>query len=103
MPAQLYDPDSGAGGGRPAGKARRLRIPPVFEGGATQPPGMHRPSNAARLLPRAAMAQEKPKSLYDGLGGVYSIATLVDDFIEWLLEAELIDVFASAGFSDVAM
>ena len=36
------------------GKARRLRIPTVFEGGATQPTGMHRPSNAARLSPRAA-------------------------------------------------
>lgn len=31
------------------------------------------------------------------------IATVVDDFMERLLEAELIDVFASAGFSDVAM
>src|SRR6266851_2066853 len=32
------------------------------------------------------MAQEKPgKSLYDRLGGVYSIATVVDDFIERLL------------------
>src|SRR5947207_6308780 len=39
---------------RPAGKARRPRIPGVFERGATQPAGMHRPSNAARLSPRAA-------------------------------------------------
>src|SRR5437899_9706191 len=38
---------------RPAGKARRPRIPGVFERGATQPAGMHRPSNAARLSPRA--------------------------------------------------
>jgi hypothetical protein len=38
---------------RPAGKARRPRIPGVFERGATQPPGMHRPSNAVRLSPRA--------------------------------------------------
>jgi hemoglobin len=30
-------------------------------------------------------AQEKPKPLYDRLGGVYSIATVVDDFIERLL------------------
>src|SRR5260370_17487582 len=29
--------------------------------------------------------QEQPKSLYDRLGGVYSIATVVDDFIERLL------------------
>jgi len=43
------------------------------------------------------MAQEKPKPLYDRLGGVYSIATVVDEFIERLLEAELIDVFASAS------
>jgi len=32
-----------------------------------------------------AAAQEKQKSLYDRLGGVYSIATVVDDFIERLL------------------
>jgi len=30
-------------------------------------------------------AQDKPKPLYDRLGGVYSIATVVDDFIERLL------------------
>src|SRR5204863_5770233 len=45
---------------RPAGKARRLRIPGVFEGGATQPPGMHRPSNAARLSPRAVRWTVRP-------------------------------------------
>src|SRR5712691_991415 len=39
---------------RPSSKPRRPRIPGVFEGGATQPAGMHRPSNAARLSPRAA-------------------------------------------------
>lgn len=33
----------------------------------------------------AATAQDKPKTLYDRLGGVYSIATVVDDFIERLL------------------
>lgn len=32
-----------------------------------------------------AAPQEKPKPLYDRLGGVYSIATVVDDFIEGLL------------------
>ena len=32
-----------------------------------------------------ASAQAAPKSLYDRLGGVYSIATVVDDFIERLL------------------
>jgi len=32
-----------------------------------------------------ATAQEKPQPLYDRLGGVYSIATVVDDFIERLL------------------
>src|SRR2546422_8591691 len=31
-----------------------FRSPGVFERGATQPAGMHRPSNAARLSPRAA-------------------------------------------------
>jgi hemoglobin len=38
----------------------------------------------ASLAP--GLAQEKPeKSLYERLGGVYSIATVVDDFIERLL------------------
>ena len=32
-----------------------------------------------------ATAQDKPRPLYDRLGGVYSIATVVDDFIERLL------------------
>jgi hemoglobin len=32
-----------------------------------------------------ATAQDKPQPLYDRLGGVYSIATVVDDFIERLL------------------
>src|SRR5215813_15330532 len=32
-----------------------------------------------------ARAQSAPKPLYDRLGGVYSIATVVDDFIERLL------------------
>ena len=32
-----------------------------------------------------AMAQVKPPSLYERLGGAYSIATVVDDFIERLL------------------
>src|SRR6185503_2384404 len=39
---------------RPAGTARRPRISGIFEGGATQPAGMHRRSNAAGLAPRAA-------------------------------------------------
>jgi hemoglobin len=34
---------------------------------------------------RAGVAQDKAKPLYDRLGGVYSIATVVDDFIERLL------------------
>lgn len=34
---------------------------------------------------RTTAAQEKPRSLYARLGGVYSIATVVDDFIERLL------------------
>src|SRR5262245_27067716 len=34
---------------------------------------------------RAVTAQNTPKPLYDRLGGVYSIATVVDDFIERLL------------------
>lgn len=32
-----------------------------------------------------AQAEDKQRSLYDRLGGVYSIATVVDDFIERLL------------------
>ena len=40
---------------RPAlGQARRVRIPPVFERGATPPGGMQRRPNAAGLSPRAA-------------------------------------------------
>src|SRR5437667_10689794 len=39
---------------RPAGKARRARIPGVFERGATQPAGMQRRPNAAGVSPRAA-------------------------------------------------
>ena len=38
---------------RPAGKARRPRISGIFEGGATQPAGMHRRSNADGVAPRA--------------------------------------------------
>ena len=41
---------------RPDGKARRLRISGIFEGGATQPAGMHRRPNAAGLSPRAVRA-----------------------------------------------
>jgi hemoglobin len=36
-------------------------------------------------LGSAASAQPGPKSLYERLGGVYNIATVVDDFIERLL------------------
>src|SRR5499426_2498578 len=36
-------------------------------------------------------AQDKPKALYDRLGGVYSIATVVDDFIERLLVNETLN------------
>lgn len=36
-------------------------------------------------IAQTASTQETPKSLYDRLGGVYSIATVVDDFIERLL------------------
>src|SRR5439155_15346242 len=39
---------------RPDGKARRARIPGVFERGATQPAGMQRRPNAAGVSPRAA-------------------------------------------------
>jgi hemoglobin len=39
----------------------------------------------AVAIGRGAAAQDKPKPLYDRLGGVYSIATVVDDFIERLL------------------
>src|ERR1700731_4845117 len=38
---------------RPAGKARGPRIPGGFEGGATQPGGMQRRSNADGVAPRA--------------------------------------------------
>src|SRR5438093_12722469 len=38
---------------RPDGKARRARIPGVFERGATPPAGMQRRPNAAGISPRA--------------------------------------------------
>ena len=41
---------------RPAGKARRPRIPGVFEGGATQPGGMQRRTNAAVFTRRTTKA-----------------------------------------------
>src|SRR5688500_1213630 len=37
------------GRGGPAGKARRPRIPGVFDGGATPPDGMHRRPNAGPI------------------------------------------------------
>ena len=40
---------------------------------------------AGGALAQTASTQETSKSLYDRLGGVYSIATVVDDFIERLL------------------
>jgi hemoglobin len=40
---------------------------------------------ATRIAAQTKAAAEQPKSLYDRLGGVYSIATVVDDFIERLL------------------
>jgi hypothetical protein len=48
--------------GRGASRARRddreyRESPGVFKGGATQPARMHRPSNAARLSPRAAASK----------------------------------------------
>jgi hypothetical protein len=42
---------------RPAGKARRPRIPGVFEGEATPPGGMQRRSNADGVAPRAASSR----------------------------------------------
>src|SRR5204863_1515387 len=39
---------------RPDGKARRRRMSGTFDGGATQSAGMHRPANAAGILPRTA-------------------------------------------------
>jgi hemoglobin len=39
----------------------------------------------------SSQAQEKEKSLYDRLGGVYAIATVVDDFIERLLVNDVLN------------
>lgn len=39
----------------------------------------------AASITGVATGQDQPKALYDRLGGVYSIATVVDDFIERLL------------------
>ena len=46
---------------RPTGKARRARIPPVFDRGATPPAGMQRASNAAGVAPRAASVAVPPQ------------------------------------------
>ena len=40
---------------------------------------------STRIAAQTKASAEQPKSLYDRLGGVYSIATVVDDFIERLL------------------
>ena len=45
----------------------------------------HRTLLVACLVALPALAQEAPKPLYERLGGVYAIATVVDDFIERLL------------------
>jgi hemoglobin len=45
-------------------------------------------SNPARVQ---AQEQEVEKSLYERLGGVYSIATVVDDFIERLLVNDILN------------
>jgi hemoglobin len=42
-------------------------------------------------LAGAAVGQDKPKPLYDRLGGVYPIAAVVDDFIERLLVNETLN------------
>src|SRR6266851_5748395 len=74
---------------RPAGKARRPRISEIFEGGATQPApgsptrqprwggeGMHRPSNAAGLSPRAArprtMSDADPRTIVERMASLIS-------------------------------
>src|SRR5881409_3754237 len=49
---------------RPAGKARRARIPGVFERGATQPAGMQRRPNAAGVSPRAAKERVEYMTTY---------------------------------------
>lgn len=40
---------------------------------------------------KAASAQKAEKTLYERLGGVYAIATVVDDFIERLLENDVLN------------
>jgi len=40
---------------------------------------------STRIAAQTKAASEQPKSLCDRLGGVYSIATVVDDFVERLL------------------
>src|SRR5438093_10033259 len=48
---------------RPDGKARRARIPGVFERGATQPAGMQRRPNAAGVSPRAVKASNESDAM----------------------------------------
>src|SRR5215217_773492 len=47
------------GGCARAAKARRVKIPSVFERAATPAGGMQRPSNAAGVAPRAARSQTR--------------------------------------------
>src|SRR6267143_4097558 len=56
---------------------RPPRIPGGFERGATQPAGMHRPSNAARLSPRAAKPSREEVTLSTMACNFCSIVALV--------------------------
>ena len=58
-------PSAAAALGTPAGKARRLRVSGIFEGGATQPDGMQRRPTAAGVAPRAA----RPAADFSRLAG----------------------------------
>src|SRR5271169_729180 len=63
---------------RPDGKARRVRIPGVFERGATQPGGMQRRPNAAGLSPRAAGMRERSPM---GLAMAIGVLVFASDFL----------------------
>lgn len=58
---------------------------------AEHPQATHEHPQAAKKHPTAVQTQPAKPTLYQRLGGVYSIATVVDDFIERLLVNDILN------------
>ncbi|MBI3291923.1 MAG: group 1 truncated hemoglobin [Elusimicrobia bacterium] len=65
------------------------RNPPVLA--AEHPQATHEHPQAVKKHPTAVQTQPAKPTLYQRLGGVYSIATVVDDFIERLLVNDILN------------